>query len=572
MIDISKRLVQKGSPFELQNAVIKGIPCKIFPYGPKTLQDVFLKSASFKQSEFIISGETRLSFENVLERAQKFAYVLIHQYGVRNGDRVALIMSNSPEWVVAFFALYFAGAVPVIIHADGTKPVIIKTIEITNCALVISDYTNIKKIEESHREYSIVLVSDNSNKGKSPEYNIEKENNKKIGYLNLFESVNDDHLLKFDEIPKPAPDDEALISFTSGTTGTPKGVVLTHRNITTGLMNMMLGGALMSYRIPKVKTVKKPVQKNMQPSSLLLSPLSHIGGYSQIMLMCYLGGKIVLMNEWNASRAAEYIKNEKVRSLNGASIDMIRELLRFREYNENLETLTNLNINGVALHKGFINYIAEKLTGVILATGYGMTETCGSISNVTGKELLNNPNWIGPVLPSVDVKIVDDSGNEQPPGVLGELYIKGAMVMKEYCSDPDSTNNAVKNGWLKTGDLGYLDSNGNLYVTDRIKDVIICSGHNVLAGELEHLANDNPLVDEAVAFGIPNSERCEKIVLAVLSNNMFQNEELNLDKEISSGIKKYSDNIKIIRVSSLPRTASGKVNRNELRRQILERI
>jgi long-chain acyl-CoA synthetase len=342
--------------------------------------------------------------------------------------------------------------------------------------------------------------------------------------------------------------------------------------MTTGLMNMMLGGALMSYRIPNEKIVKKPVQKNMQPSSLLLSPLSHIGGYSQIMLICYLGGKIVLMNEWNASRATEYIKNEKVRSLNGASIDMIKELLSSHEYRENLETLTNLNINGVALHKGFLNYIAEKLPNATVASGYGMTETCGSISNVTGAELLNNPNWIGPILPSVDIKIVDDSGNEQSPGDLGEVYLKGAMVMKEYCSDQDSTNNMLKNGWLKTGDLGYLDSDANLYITDRIKDIIICSGHNVSAGELERMANDHPMVNEAVALGIPNSERCEKIVLAILTDNMMQNEELYLEKEILSGIKEYSTDVKVVRIDSLPRTTSGKVNRNVLRKQVLGRL
>jgi len=570
MEPLLKRLIQKGSPFELMDAVVKGIPCKIFHHGPKTLQDVFLKAIAFKQNEFIISGETRLSFGQTLEQASHFASVLMGKYNVVKGERVAILMDNSPEWVIAFIAIYFAGAAAVTIHADTEKKVTLKALEITGCSLILSDGYNVNKLDNNYIEYTVILFSKNPDEVRNEL--SEKNRNLNLFFLDLAEVPDNNTIPCNNGDPKPAPDDEALISFTSGTTGAPKGVVLSHRNMTTGLMNMMLSGYMMSYRTPKRGADKQANTSNMQPCSLLLSPFSHIGGYSQIMLMCYLGGKIVLMNEWDTCNAATLIEKEQARSLSGATPVMIRKLLRADRTKGKLKTLTNLNIHGSVLNQRFLKEVADEFPSMNVGTGYGMTETCGSISTLSGTEVLNNPNWIGPVLPSVYIKVVDESGKQQSQENLGEICVRGAMVMKEYCADPDNTNAVLKDGWLKTGDLGYLDIAGKLYVTDRIKDVIICNNHNISAGELERMASDHSMVDEAVVFGVPSSERCERIVLVILTNNMFHIEELNLKQELSSRINKHSDNMKIILVDSLPRTVSGKVNRNELRKQVLVRL
>ncbi len=338
--------------------------------------------------------------------------------------------------------------------------------------------------------------------------------------------------------------------------------------MTTGLMNMMLGGYMMSYRVPKKVPGAQTTIQNMQPCSLLLSPLSHIGGFSSIMLMCYLGGKIVLMNGWDTARAASLIEKENVRSINGASVDMIRELLRSECATDKLKTLTNLNIHGTVLSRSFLKETTDRFPSISIGTGYGMTETCGSISNVSSVELIDKPNWAGPILPSVDIKIVDEAGEQQPIGELGEIYIKGAMVMQGYISDSDTSNAVLKDGWLKTGDLGYLDTEGNLFVTDRINDIIICNNQHISAGELERIAGDHPMVDEAVVFGVPDSERCDTIVMAVLAKNNQQIDEIGLRQELYTMVQNIISNIKIVMVNTLPRTASGKVNRNELRKKM----
>jgi long-chain acyl-CoA synthetase len=546
MNNLINRLIQKGSPFELQDAVINGIPCKIFPHGPKTLQDVFVKAASFKQNEFIVDGEHRLTFSQTIEKAKYFAYTLKTQYGISKGARVALLMQNSAEGIIAFIAIHIAGAVSVTIHADSLKETVVKAIEITNCKSIICDQENIEKLDAVNSKCSVILFSN----------------------IKLDEEKTDITASPVYELTKSDPDDEALISFTSGTTDTPKGVVLSHRNMTTGLMNMMLGGYMMSYRAPKKVPGAQANIQNMQPCSLLLSPLSHIGGFSSIMLMGYLGGKIVLMNGWDANRAASLIENENVRSINGASIDMIRELMRSDNSIDRLKTLTNINIHGTALTRSFIKEIADTFPSISIGTGYGMTETCGSISNVTGTELIDKPNWTGPIIPGVDIKVVDEARVQLPVGELGEICIRGAMVMKGYVSDSDTSNDVTKDGWLKTGDLGYQDTEGKLFVTDRLKDIIICNNQQISTGELERIVSDHAKVDEAVVLGMPDSERCEGIVIAVLPKDKDNTSMEKLTQELHSTTDYYLVNIKCIIVDSLPRTASGKVNRNELRKKI----
>ena len=572
MNTLSTRLIQRGSPFELQDAVINGIQCKVFPRGPQTLQDVFMKTASFGQSEFIVSDKARLSFRQALEQANVFSRYLQEYYGVTKGSRVALLMPNCPEWAVAFIAIYLAGATAVIIYADAATQAVLTSLDIATCALIVTDREHAGKLEAVRPAYPVVVIR---NARFSEPLLAEICDGKASANSDVFvlsEVMGDENALRLDKIPRPAPDDEALIAFTSGSTGAPKGVVLSHRNMTTGLMNMMLGGFLMSSRAAKMRTGIQPAISNLPPCSLLLSALSHIGGYAHVLLMCYLGGKIVLMPRWDMHHAAILIESEKVRSLNGASSAMIRELLRSNHSEHNLESLTNLNIHGSALLPSFISEIASKFPYISLGAGYGMTETCGSVCNISGMELLNNPDASGQILPSVDIKVIDDAEQEVLQGQLGEICIRGAMVMRGYCGKSNNTAAVIKDGWLRTGDMGRLDSDGQLYVTDRLDDVILCGPHRISAGKLERAACEHHMVDEAIVLGVPDAQCCESIVLTVLPRDPIQFDENELKSQLSLSMANLPVVPKIIFYKSLPRTVSGKINRNELRRQVMSEL
>ena len=564
-----KRIIQRGSPFELQDAVINGIPCKIFPRGPQTLQDVFMKATSFAQCEFIVSENTRMSFRQALVQANQFAYTLRQQYGVLKGSRVALLMEKCPEWAVAFMAIYFAGAVAVTVQSDDATQAVLTGFDDANCALIITDWQSAEKHESILSSYPVVVIY----KVKYPKTTSDGNERGNLGsnstVFTLPEVTRGESALQFGRIPRPAPDDEALITFTSGTTGPPKGVLFSHRNMTTGLMNMMLGGILMSSRAAKNRTGDKTVTSNLPPCSLLLSPLSHFGGYAQLLLMCYLGGKIVLMSRWDVHQALTLIERERVRSLNGASPSMIRELLRVDHTDFNLRSLTNLNIYGAALKESFIREVMAEFPYMNIGTGYGMTETCGSVSNVSGTELLKNPGTSGQVLPSVDIKVIDDAGRELSREELGEICIRGAMVMERYCIDSNITAEVIKNGWLRTGDMGRLDSDGHLYITDRLDEVIFWDNNRISAGELERLACEHHMIDEAIVLGLPSVQYCENIVLAALPRNQLHIDERELKRELSLRMANLPFAPKIIFYKSFPRTVSGKVNRNELRRQVM---
>jgi len=539
-------LVHKGSPFELQDAVIKGIPCKVFPRGPQTLREVFMKAAAFADREFIIKNDMRLTFRQAFQRGNHFARRLRQKYNIKKGSRVALIMETGPEWAVAFMALCFADMTPVLIPVDMKGRAALRALEFTNCELAVADLPSAEKINVSGMKCPVVI----------PEM--------RRADFNPADMQDCKNEVNIEDTGGTMPEDEALISFTSGTTGKPKGLILNHRNMTTGLMNMMLGGVRMSFR--NVKDGRKQPQ-NAQPCSLLLSPFSHIGGYSQLMLMCYLGGKIVLMPEWDAGRAAALIESARVRSLCGLSPAMARELLRANRSTDKLRSLTQLNINGVALRRKFIREIAGEFPHICLGTGYGMTETCGAISVVSGTELLDNPELSGPVLPSVNIKIVDHDGREAAHGDHGEIWVRGAMVMQGYCSGRNNSGVMLEDGWLKTGDQGYIDHAGNLYVTGRL-DILRCGKKQVSSGKLERMVCELDAVDEAAALEIPNSGKTLGIALAVIPNSAIRIDRNELTRKVSACVSAYADNIRVVIVSNIPRTASGKADRRALQMQI----
>jgi long-chain acyl-CoA synthetase len=541
---LSTRLIKRGSPFELQEVIINGIKYKVYPRSPQTLQDVFIKTSSFGQAEFIVSGNERLNFRHSLDQANTFSRILQERYGIVKNQKVALFMSNGAEWIIAFMAISLVGTAAVNIHADSEPQAVLSALDITNCSLIVADQKHAENLKKNPPICTVVVMS----------------------FVEIMESVPEKNLK---EISKPAPDDEALIAFTSGTTGIPKGIVLSHRNLTIGLMNMMLGGYLMNYRTANKKT--KSVLSNLQPCSLLLSPLSHISGFAHILLMCWLGGKIVLMPEWDVQRAMTLIEKENIRSLNGVSHAMIRELLRADHSSHDLESLTNINLHGSALTPSLLIEIAKKFPTVTIGTGYGMTETCGSISNISGAELINSPGACGHVLPSVDIKIIDENEKEKSIGETGEICIRGAMVMKGYCGDTNKTSEVIKDGWLRTGDIGRIDSEEQLYVIDRSDDIINYGDKCILTREIEDRVAENDLIDEAVLLGFPD-EHCEKLALVALPKQEKQIDEQVLEIQLTQVLNNLPINTKIFLIKSLPRTVSGKINRKELRRQIISTV
>jgi long-chain acyl-CoA synthetase len=307
----------------------------------------------------------------------------------------------------------------------------------------------------------------------------------------------------------------ALIAFTSGSTGHAKGVVLTHRGLLHGLMNMMLGAALNAEG--RGRDGKANIPPGL-PVSLLAAPFSHIAGFSQFLLMMHVGGRIVLLPEPDSHAARRLVHEETVTSLAGFGPDMIAELL---DVPQELQSLRSIGIHGCSLTPTLLGDITAALPGANVCTGYGMTETAGSVCVISGATLLERPRSCGRSLPALDLLILRD-GTEAPAGEVGEIAVRGAMLTPGYLGPGGTLVPAARDGWFRTGDLGCRDESGFLYVTDRAGNAFPCSA--IEAGVLA-----TRLTREVAAFGIPTPEGGAKLV-----NGFSSGREVLLGRSVST--------------------------------------
>lgn len=563
MDNITRRLTQAGSPFELRDELVEGMACKVFPRGPQTLLDIYEKAATFGPREFVIDGDTRLSYESAFTQARACARALHREIAMPRGARVALWLENSPQWVVYFLAISLAGAVPVLVHAqlDGEKAR--ECLEQSRCHCLIVGREQLARFRNATHSIPCVLAATQGD-------DLEAEGCLQMSALIAAAERSSNTLAA--PLSSPAADEEALIAFTSGTTGRPKGVVLTHRNLTTGLMNMMLGAALQSARNPRgpATTRSAATSIHLPPCTLLLAPLSHIAGYAQLLLMPYIAGKIVLLSKWNVETALTLVDREKVRSIAGASVTVLKDLLRSLRPDMDVSSLASIGIHGTALHTSLLEAIASSLPHVNVGTGYGMTETCGSISMISAEQLASHPGCSGMLLPSVQVRIMDESGCEVPTGMAGEIWVRGAMVMRGYCTTQPHGSVAVSGGWLHTGDLGRLDENRNLYVLERAKHLLRHEGVTLMPREIERVVAAHHGVDDVAVLSVQTNSATERVAIAVVPCIDIDTRAL-LD-ELRTSVQPLGIDPLILYTDTLPRTVSGKIDREALRGRLAQLI
>lgn len=543
---LAERLIQRGSPFELQDTCVGGVPCKVFPRGPQTLRALYRRAESFGDKPFLVCGEARRSFGELSSDARRWRQVIARRVALGGGTRAGLFLNNGVDWVKAFVALTSANATVALLHADTDARVALKALAAAGCDVVLTDARRAAALRALGARLPL-LACDTE--------------------IAAAEAEHEEGSASEPPLTDPDPDALALIAFTSGTTGAPKGVQLTHRNLMTGMMNMMLGAALERARAPRQAAAARARPAALPPCSLLLSPLSHIGGFSQVFLMQHLAGKLVLMPSWRASDALELVAREKVRSLCGASPTMLRELLRSLNGSCDTSSLVSLNINGQALHAPLLQDIAEALPQVRIGAGYGMTETCGSIASTSLDTALADPAACGPVLPSVELCIVDPAGRALAPGMRGEIWIRGAMVTGDYCTSAGSAAAARKSGWLETGDLGRVDETGHLFIEGRGEDRVPSARGLLSYTEVEEVVLGGGGVDEAAV-----TRRADGSVIAAVvpretpASSTPSRLPPSTWARVAATLEGQGIRAEILLLAALPRTASGKVDREAVAR------
>jgi long-chain acyl-CoA synthetase len=303
---------------------------------------------------------------------------------------------------------------------------------------------------------------------------------------------------------------------------------------------------------------------------MITTPLFHVtanncGAY----VTTAAGGTMVLMYRWDAGEALRLIEREKVTGMSGVPV-MARELLDHPDFAiTDISSLTALAGGGAQVPPDLVLKIESQVASARPGTGYGMTETCGIITSISGDFFVDKPDSAGPAMPCYEAKCVDDDGNEVPLGQVGELWVKGSAVIKGYINRPEATAATITDGWLHTGDIARIDEEGFIFIVDRKKDMVLRGGENVYCAEVEATVYRHAAVAECCVFGVPDHRLGEEVGVAVLLKPGESLSEDGLRDHCASISAKY----KVPRYvwfmgEALPRNASGKFMKRELRERL----
>lgn len=494
---ITAELMAEGAPFEVVSTTVNDVTQRVFKNAPTHLVEMFDRARSHGPLEFIVHSQTRLTYDAFFEQADRLAGWLQQRAAVEPGQSVAIVMKNSPSWLVAFVAIVKCGGVAVLVNSRGTGENIKAALEDTECVLALCDGRRCDTIRASGLDISLIV---------SEPWTGETDFSTAIASGLSAAEV---------EI---VTDDPACMFFTSGTTGRAKAAVLSHRNLVTGTMNTQLAMTEAFTKIARSYniTIEQLKEHIPQTCNLLVFPLFHTSGCSAIFLTGLASGsKLVLMDRWSGEEAVRIMAQEKVTAFGGVPA-MHWDVLNAPNIDAvDLSSVTSMSCGGQAFPLNLIEAIRAKFPNVILGMGYGMTETSGAVSQANGDVFIQKPASSGQILPMVSVRIVSSEGQECSIGEAGEIYVKGATVMLGYYGRAEETAASFSDGWFKTGDVGVLDSDGFLTIVDRKTDMVISGGENIYCAEVEQMLSKHPLVKSVVAFGVADERLGEKLVACI---------------------------------------------------------
>jgi long-chain acyl-CoA synthetase len=363
-------------------------------------------------------------------------------------------------------------------------------------------------------------------------------------------------------------DEDACIFYTSGTTGRPKGAQLTHRGCVNNIMNLAFAGASFGAATALANGEAPPNPEDAPIGvGLVTTPLFHVTANNCLAHgLTLTGGKLVHMYKWDAGEALKLVEREGITNLTGVPV-MSRELISHPDFAKyDTSTLLSVGGGGAQLQPDLVGKIDKSVASARPNTGYGMTETCGIITSINGIYFVDKPESCGPAMPNFEAKCVDADGNTVAPGEVGELWVKGACVIKGYLNREEATAESITNGWLHTGDVARIDEDGFIFIVDRVKDMVLRGGENIFCAEVETVVFEIDDVAECTVFGVEDDRLGEEVGLAVFLKPGATATPDSIRQYCTEHMAKHKVPRYIwIMDEALPRNASGKFLKRELR-------
>jgi long-chain acyl-CoA synthetase len=544
------QLTGPGSPFELRVEEVKGLPLRNFASRLHSLREMVAQAAEHGDREFLVQGARRLSYAQ-FARLVWGAAARLRQDGLRHGDRIAILAFNSIDYVISVFAAASIGGIVVALNGWWAEEELDYALHDSGSRMLIVDHRLfprvrglVGKIDHLDRIFFV-------GPGTLP-----------AGTVALAELIGSADAVPVDRV---AESDAFVILYTSGTTGRPKGCITTHGGTITQVMGILLHGM-----VSAVLGEPSPLPTDgRQPTALMTAPLFHVAGIHTGICTAMAAGARVVLSEgrFDPEQVLALIERERVNTWSAIPTMLHRVVHSPAVGKYDLSSLTRISFGGAPTAPETMVRARQVLPAVPgLTNGYGMTETHGIIMLSGGRDLEENPTSVGRPMPFFDVKLVDAAGREVPAGALGEVLLRGPTVTPGYWNRPEATAEAIRGGWLHTGDIGFRDAHGLYYLVDRVKDMIIRGGENVYCVEIENCLMDHPEIDEAAIIGVPDQELGERVKAIVCRRPGSRLIEDDVRAHVAARLAAFKvPEIVEFRNPPLPRNPAGKLLKNELR-------
>lgn len=542
-----------GGPIQVGSVERFGRQLPFITNAPTNLADyVAYFAAQHGDATFLVEGDERLSFKQVYMAARQVAAGLADGFGVQRGDRVGLAMRNANAWCVTYIGILMAGGCATLLNGWWQGGELAAGIKDSEARLVIADPQRAARLSEPGLDHGAKVVT----------LDITRPIGEAIAPIASKGSAET-------VLPALTGQDLATILFTSGSTGQSKGAYSRHEAVVQAIFNYVTQTASIVHLL-----TEDGQMSDIQPATLVCTPLFHVTAEIPVFLQSFaLGRKLVLMPKWNAEEAMRLIQDEKCNYFVGVPLMSYEILTHPNRKNYDLSTCKSYAGGGAPRPPEHVKRLATEMGEAKPLLGYGLTETNAVGCGIINENYVAKPLSTGPASkPLVDLAILDDNGEPVPQGGVGEVCIRSVANFEGYWNNEAATKAAFfDNGYFRSGDLGYLDEDGYLFIVDRKKDIIIRGGENISCQEVEAAIYEHPEANECAVFGLPD-ERLGECVGAVIW--MKPESSVTADDMcsfLSARLAAYKVPCKIwMSNDALPKLGSEKIDKVSLRSQYRE--
>jgi acyl-CoA synthetase (AMP-forming)/AMP-acid ligase II len=536
-------LIGPGGQFEVDDVVLDGVALRVFVRAPRTILDTFAMGTAHADLVHLVHEGERLTFADVRARALALAEALRTTFGVRQGDRVAIAMRNLPEFVIGFWGAALLGAIVVPLNSWWTGAELGYALTDAGATVAFLDDERLDRVLAHGRPEGVQLVG----------VRIERAADAPFDELVHGPPLADDAIARLD------PDDPVTILYTSGTTGRPKGALGTNRGHIANIWNMAFGGAR------EAIITQRPPAPARQPATLAAQPMFHIGGIAAIIGSPMGGSKILIMRKWDLEGAIKLAVDEGLTAFGGVPA-IARQIIEYPGLEELGLDVRGFPMGGAAVPPDLPIRARERFgENIQLLNGYGLTETTSAVVTNVGVEFTERPDSVGRPNLTADIKVVDPDGNPLGTGEVGELAFRSPQVVKGYWNDEAATKAVFVDGWFHSGDVGYVDDEGFVYVVDRIKDVVIRGGENVYCAEVEAVLFEHPAIADVAVVGLPEPTLGERVCAVVVPRPGRTPDLDDVRTFAAAQLAGFKCPEALHLVDELPKTATEKIAKNVLR-------